>query len=380
MEGMYFGLPLKDYLAAPGLSHSGTLDLAVSPLQYWHKHVNPRREPGWPTPAMRLGSAIHCRVLEPGQYLGRYARALLKADYDGRVILDTVDEIKKFAAREGVSLKGCKVKADFVRRLFDAVCLWPEDRLGEVPLIWDRVEELHAANSEGKEILKAQDHDSVEGAARTLLAEPEAAAILQDGHAEVSLFVKEPASGVLLKARLDCVAPYHTADLKSFSLPRKGKAVRDAQCAAMYFERYFSQAVWYSDVRELARARLKAGNLPVYGKVDGWWLEKFAQAVRHCFYFLFVESAPPHHLGGFRIERPEKNGPTPDYWDDARAHHAHAIETFREWTDRCGEKPWRDRLHAERLLDCDMPWLQYDLKELPWQPAGASEEMEPAEL
>lgn len=367
-EGIYFGMPLKDYLAAPGLSHSGVTDMLQSPLTYWHKHVSPDRKPAEPSAQMRQGSRLHCRLLEPSAWPDRYAEALSKDDHPGREILDTNDELKAWLKARGHKVSGNK--ADLLARVEGAVAACPEH---EQPLLWDRVEADHEAGAAGKEILTPAERSAVEGAARAALAEPAVARVLHQGHAEVSFFVRDPKkSGVLLKARMDCVTPYHTADLKSFSLKGdKNHNVRQTQCRALYFERYFSQGVFYSDVRELARQRVKKGAMPVHGRPGGWWLEKFAENAAHGFYFLFVEMAAPHHLGGFRMDRPVANGPTPEaYWEVARSDHAQAIELFLENASKHGPEPWRDALDFELLSENDMPRLMHELEEMPWPAAG----------
>ncbi len=56
----------EEYHASPGISksHLDTID-EKSEKHYWHKYLNPLREKDEPTPAMKLGSAIHIAILEP---------------------------------------------------------------------------------------------------------------------------------------------------------------------------------------------------------------------------------------------------------------------------------------------------------------------------
>ena len=69
--GLYSGLSLADYHAAPGFSKSDLDLIARSPAHYRHGE----REV---TPAMRLGTAVHACVLEPETWESRYVRALGK--------------------------------------------------------------------------------------------------------------------------------------------------------------------------------------------------------------------------------------------------------------------------------------------------------------
>lgn len=52
------------YHAHPAVSKSHLDLIARSPLHYWARYLDPDREPVEPTPAMRLGTALHTHVLE----------------------------------------------------------------------------------------------------------------------------------------------------------------------------------------------------------------------------------------------------------------------------------------------------------------------------
>lgn len=58
-----------DYHAAPGVSKSH-LDLMAqkSPLHYWHRYLNPNREPTEKTTFMKRGTATHIAILQPEQF------------------------------------------------------------------------------------------------------------------------------------------------------------------------------------------------------------------------------------------------------------------------------------------------------------------------
>lgn len=61
-----------DYHADPAVSASHLHAVAASPYHYWKRFIDPQRQPVEPTAAMRLGSLVHCAVLEPDQLLQRY--------------------------------------------------------------------------------------------------------------------------------------------------------------------------------------------------------------------------------------------------------------------------------------------------------------------
>lgn len=66
-----------DYHAAPGVSKSH-LDLIAkkSPLHYWHRYLNPNREPSPKTPQMLRGSASHIAILQPELFESLVVRGL----------------------------------------------------------------------------------------------------------------------------------------------------------------------------------------------------------------------------------------------------------------------------------------------------------------
>lgn len=63
----------EEYHSSPGVSKSH-LDVIAekSPLHYWHKYLDPAREPEEPSDALRLGTAIHSAILEPDLFTSDY--------------------------------------------------------------------------------------------------------------------------------------------------------------------------------------------------------------------------------------------------------------------------------------------------------------------
>jgi len=64
-----------DYHAHPAISKSHLDLIARSPLHYWARYIDPKRVIPEPTPAMRLGSALHTHVLELDKWDHEYAVA-----------------------------------------------------------------------------------------------------------------------------------------------------------------------------------------------------------------------------------------------------------------------------------------------------------------
>lgn len=62
----------EDYHASSAIGSSGLALVERSPAHYWAQYLDPNREPREQTPAMKLGSAWHCAVFEPGEFDNRY--------------------------------------------------------------------------------------------------------------------------------------------------------------------------------------------------------------------------------------------------------------------------------------------------------------------
>lgn len=73
--GVYEGISFADYLGIDAINKSSLDWMRYSPKHYWANVLDPNRIKEEPTPAMRLGSAIHAAILEPAEFEKRYAKA-----------------------------------------------------------------------------------------------------------------------------------------------------------------------------------------------------------------------------------------------------------------------------------------------------------------
>lgn len=196
--GLVPDLDGDEYHNHPAVGSSGLKLLAASPLHYYSRYLDPERDPQKETPAMKLGSAWHCAVFEPGEFDNRY-----------------------IAMPEGIE-----------RRTKEGKALWAE---------------LLAT---GKEPLSAGDMDRVLAMGRAANAHPAAQVLFaQRGLAEVSIFFDDPATGVRCKIRPDYMVP--PCDLFPNGLIIDGKSCEDASPEgfarnAWNWEMYY-QAALYSD-------------------------------------------------------------------------------------------------------------------------------------
>lgn len=312
------------------LSNSGMKDLLVSPLRYWYKHINPApKEEEEESVALKMGSALHCAVLEsPEIFDSRYACALDPSDWP--VCLDTIGDIRGWITDKGEKPKGTR-KDEVISQALGLM-----ERLGvRVPILAEEERRFFVQN-EGKTILHKDEWERLAGMTLALVEEPALKPILSQGKAEQTLVAKDPETGVLLKARLDWMAPRTTLDLKTFTTKRAG-SIDKAICDAIYNEAYYRMAYFYDFVRRLHTGE-KLGDFDTV--------------------LAFVESSQPHETRLKRLQ-PKRGGTLNIYWETARIECQTMIRQYAECLDKFGDDPWRDEQEISTLADEDVRQFAY---------------------
>lgn len=194
--GLYPDITNEQYHKGPGISSSGVkLIIEKSPLHYWERYLNPKREPDKETPDMLLGSLVHTMVLEPDN---------LERDW---AVEPDVNKRTK-AGREEV--------AAFYKR------------------------------NQGKKIVSRDSLSRAEAIASAVRRHPKAAKIFEDGVHEQSLYWVDPDTGVLCKCRPDWWRSFMLADLKTTI-----DASEDGfQRAVFNFGYHISAAMYLDGVKE----------------------------------------------------------------------------------------------------------------------------------
>lgn len=345
--GIFFDMPEEAYHAAEGLSCSGIKHLTVSKLNYWHKNLNPDREPEDDTGARRFGKAVHSLALEPERFARAFAPKLSVDDFPGALV--TADDLKAFLELNRLPKSG-KKKSDLVDRIVAS---------GLPAIIWDHELEKHTALNEGKTFLGSDEGTRIKQAAAVLAADPYASAALTGGMPEVSFFVRDPETGIMLKARMDYVRPRSTVDIKTFSNSR-GKPVEKAIFEAIFYEGYHLQCVFYNFVRELARQQLAAGQIGTFGDAPEQWLKEFTEMTDHGFVLIFIESSAPFDLRMILLKEAEARGADLNvYWSSAHMRISDAKRLYAECLEKYGDGPWRDQQSPHILEDTDLPMLMF---------------------
>lgn len=156
--GVYRNIPASEYHALDACSATLLKALDRSPLHCWHAKHNQRE-----TPAMKLGTAVHCAVLERDAFPARYATA---PDVDRRT-------------------KGG-------REIYQGFC----------------------EGCAGMEIINAQDRDTCTRMAAAVMEHPAAKCALE-GRGETELSVVWKHAGQLCKCRVDFISGSLAFDLKT---------------------------------------------------------------------------------------------------------------------------------------------------------------------
>lgn len=168
----------------------------ASPRHYWHKYLNPDREPEEPTPAKVLGSAVHSIILEPDLFT------------------------KQYVANPGIERRSNAGKAEYAAFI---------------------------AEHKGKTILTDEQMQACLAVRDAVHQHPVAAGLLHGGQAEQSFYAIDPETGELIKCRTDYMAGDMIVDVKTTD---DASPTGFGKSAANY--RYPMQTAWYHDVLDAA--------------------------------------------------------------------------------------------------------------------------------
>lgn len=189
----------EQYHRGPGISKSH-LDVihGQSPRHYWHKYLNPDREPEDPTPAKVLGTAIHSIILEP----------------------DTFNDV--VAINPGIDRRSNAGKAEYAAFL---------------------------AESKGKLIITDDQAQACYEVRDAVHRHPLAAPLLRGGKAEQSFYAIDNETGELIKCRTDYL-PDNGSMIVDVKSTDDASPSGFGRSAANY--RYPVQVAWYQHVLAMA--------------------------------------------------------------------------------------------------------------------------------
>ncbi|EAR2910925.1 exodeoxyribonuclease VIII [Salmonella enterica] len=190
--GIYYGISNENYHAGPGVSKSQLDDIADTPALYlWRKNAPVDTTK---TKTLDLGTAFHCRVLEPEEFSNRF---IVAPEFNRRTTAGKEEE-KAF---------------------------------------------LMECASTGKTVITAEEGRKIELMYQSVMALPLGQWLVESaGHAESSIYWEDPETEILCRCRPDKIIPeFHwimdvktTADIQRFK-------------TAYYDYRYHVQDAFYSD-------------------------------------------------------------------------------------------------------------------------------------
>jgi len=182
------GMPNADYHQHDSISNSGLSLVARSPAHYFHA---PKPSS---TRAMEIGTAFHAALLEPDRYAAEY------------VVVTGCDDRRVSAYKDAAKIYGS-----------------------------------HKAltESEGSSVTVMAESIRSNGPANMLFT--------QAGHAELSAFVRDPETGVLMRCRFDWL----TDDSVCVDLKKTQDCREHAFSRSLHNYRYHVQAAMYSHIYEL---------------------------------------------------------------------------------------------------------------------------------
>jgi len=328
-EGIYFDMPFDEYLEDPSLGSGDIKRLGESPEAYWYG--SPHNPDYVPTDkdAYRRGRAFHQLILE-GQdsFDASYVVAPSRADYPGSI--DTIDELKKICDEYGLTKSG--TKATLIDRIRTETA-WQ----GE---IWTEIMARFADEAGGREHFPAKEYAMLEKVNAIIRANAAYVKALSDGHPEVSIFLRDPDSGIPIRCRVDWLAEDWFVDLKSFS-NKTSKKINKAIANETVNYGYHVKIAMYQFIIEAARTFTDD---QIHG-ADPKWIKEFREGKEHQGVLLFVGTDIPQvrarGLSRLTPPTPSSAGSPRMIWQTGHSLFRNALRTYAGCVEQFGlENPW----------------------------------------
>ena len=312
--GVYFGMPDTDYFSDIALGSSDHKKLAESPARFWwESRMNPLWEPEELTPALRIGRARHCIVLDGREAFERqYAKKTLN-----------------WATKAGMEEKAA----------FEAHGLEPLN------------EDHYARTLATKAIVEANPF------LRETFEPPMGR--------EVSVFWT--ARGVPKKARFDGLKVRAIVDLKNIANER---GIAFPRACLRYIDAYKAhvQAEHYREARVAMRQLWKDGL--VRGEHDEAWLEEVVASTEWAFVFVFLQSSGAPLSHGLQLSYRELPGGIEmnPIFDAGRRVLDRAEDNYRRCMAAFGESTaWIEPKEIQELDADQMKLPSWFLREADWE-------------
>lgn len=323
-EGIYFNMPSQEYFDLPYFSRSAAQIVRFSGKQFEHSLKDPVQE----TPAMALGTAIHSMFLEPKDFAETYVKAPSFADFEGRKIIQTIEDLKPYLEAFGLKKTGRK------EELLASLRGYLDPR--EV-VIWDDIKATFERENliSGRKVLTDEDFDTLQKMRAALLDYEELPQTIENGRAEVVVIWKDRETGIMCKCRLDYVQPVAVTDVKSFSIKDFNTPLLEQLEKKTVWSFYNFQFAIYKEALETAITAINEGKAQVHGEENQEWLADFLKNPVKQFFILYVRTQAPYQMQALELESAEVAGAGQnayfsvayDIWRGAIRKYAHFLKT-----------------------------------------------------
>lgn len=249
-DGIYLDLSFADYLGLQRVGSSSITNMMEGPSKYWaDSWMNPDRPEDIDSDAMKLGRAYHAARLEPETFLDLYCRELVPEDL-GEGLLKNGTEIGEALAGYGETKK--KAGESVVMQGLRLLDVDPAAK------IWALEREEWEKNHASKDWIKPKEWDEINRDAERVRSNPELAALISGGMAEVSILFTDPETGLKCKIRPDYMGPSWITHLKTWDARSMGKPSNRAVVDAFNFNGYYRTTWFYRlGVHAIAGQELK---------------------------------------------------------------------------------------------------------------------------
>jgi|GEM_PF-5167877 len=249
VPGIYLGVPNSEYHAAPNSWSTSQLKILMqeTPAHFHSKFLDPeakqlremsKAESSAKKKTLATGDLIHALALEPHAVYERYYCALNPSDYPQA--LRTDEQIKRALKAKGEPMtKSGEKKEDRIKRLLD-VC--PDAQ------IWDDLVANLAQENEGKESVAYATWHLAHLAIQKTMERSESAFLLAEGLPELSIFARDPATGLMFRIRPDILR----TNLWMVDVKSTASASPDLWCSTASRFGYHLQEAVYCSVFEWA--------------------------------------------------------------------------------------------------------------------------------
>jgi len=320
-EGIYFNMPSQEYFDLPYFSRSAAQIVRFSGKQFEHSLKNPVQE----TPAMALGTAIHSMFLEPKDFAETYVKAPSLADFAGKKIIQTVEDLKPYLDLFGLKKSGKKEDLlDSVREYLNPA---------EV-VIWDDVKAIFERENliSGRKVLTDEDFNALSNMRAALSEYEELPQTIENGRAEVVVIWKDRETGIMCKCRLDYVQPVAVTDIKSYSVKDFNTPLLEQLEKKTVFSFYNFQFAIYKEALETAITAINEGKAQVHGEADQEWLAEFLKNPAKQFFILYVRTQAPYQMQALELAQAEIEGAGENaYYSVAHNIWRNSIRKYAHW-------------------------------------------------